>query len=92
MENNTILIYQAEDGKIKIETRLENETVWLTQEQMAQLFQRERSVITKHLKNIFEEQENLTPEIDSRTLAEIGSIFTKYNLPIWLIFVLLLIL
>ena len=56
MENNTILIYQAEDGKIKIETRLENETVWLTQEQMAQLFQRERSVITKHLKNIFEEQ------------------------------------
>lgn len=57
MENNTILIYQAEDGKIKIETRLENETVWLTQEQMAQLFQRERSVITKHLKNIFEEQE-----------------------------------
>lgn len=57
MENNTILIYQAEDGKIKIETRLENETVWLTQEQMAQLFQRERSVITKHLKNIFKEQE-----------------------------------
>jgi hypothetical protein len=57
MENNTVLIYQAEDGKIKIETRLENETVWLTQEQMAQLFQRERSVITKHLKNIFEEQE-----------------------------------
>lgn len=57
MENNTILIYQAEDGKIKIETRLKNETVWLTQEQMAQLFQRERSVITKHLKNIFEEQE-----------------------------------
>ena len=57
MENNTILIYQAEDGKIKIETRLENETVWLTQQQMAQLFQRERSVITKHLKNIFEEQE-----------------------------------
>ena len=57
METSTVLIYQAEDGKIKIETRLENETVWLTQDQMAQLFQRERSVITKHLKNIFVEQE-----------------------------------
>ncbi len=72
MENNTILIYQAEDGKIKIETRLENETVWLTQEQMAQLFQRERSVITKHLKNIFEEQE-LDEKSNVQTLHISGS-------------------
>jgi hypothetical protein len=52
-----ILIYQTEDGKTKIQTRLENETVWLSQEQMAELFQRDRSVITKHIGNIFNEGE-----------------------------------
>jgi hypothetical protein len=54
---SNILIYQTDDGKTKIETRLENETVWLTQEQMAELFQRDRTVITKHLRNIFNESE-----------------------------------
>lgn len=61
MTNNpttsNILIYQTDDGKTKIETRLENETVWLTQDQMAELFQRDRTVITKHLRNIFNESE-----------------------------------
>ena len=57
MENNTVLIYQAEDGKIKIETRLENETVWLTQDQMAQLFGKGRSTITEHIANIYKEAE-----------------------------------
>lgn len=52
-----ILIYQTEDGKTKIQTRLENETVWLSQEQMAELFQRDRSVISKHIGNIFNEGE-----------------------------------
>jgi len=52
-----ILIYQTEDGETKIQTRLENETVWLSQEQMAELFQRDRSVITKHIGNIFKEDE-----------------------------------
>ncbi|WP_234364388.1 hypothetical protein [Lunatibacter salilacus] len=52
-----IIIYQSEDGKTKIQTRLENETVWLTQEQMSELFQRERSVITKHIGNVFKEGE-----------------------------------
>ncbi len=56
-ENSNIIIYQTEDGKTKIETRLENETVWLTQEQMSELFQRERSVITKHVNNVFKEGE-----------------------------------
>lgn len=55
--SSQILIYQTEDGKTKIETRLENETVWLTQEQMAQLFGRDRTVVTKHLRNIFNENE-----------------------------------
>lgn len=52
-----ILIYQTEDGVTKIETRLENETVWLTQAQMAELFQKDRSVITKHIANVFAEGE-----------------------------------
>lgn len=58
MKNKSeILIYQTEDGKTVIETRIEDDTVWLSQEQMAELFQRERSVITKHIGNIFSEQE-----------------------------------
>ena len=52
-----LMLYQTEDNRTRIEVRLENETVWLTQAQMADLFQRERSVITKHIRNIFEEGE-----------------------------------
>lgn len=55
--NSEIIIYQTEDGLTKIQTRLENETVWLNQAQMAELFQRDRSVITKHIGNIFKESE-----------------------------------
>ena len=50
-----IIIYQTENGQTKIETRLKNETVWLSQDQMSIFFQRERSVITKHIGNVFEE-------------------------------------
>ena len=57
MTNSELIIYQTEDGQTKIQTRLENETVWLTQEQMSELFQRERSVITKHIGNVFKEGE-----------------------------------
>ena len=56
-ENNDIIIYQTEDGVTQIEVHLENETVWLTQLQISELFQRERSVITKHINNVFEEGE-----------------------------------
>src|ERR1035437_771257 len=52
-----ILIYKTEDGKTKIQVRLEEDTVWLTQVQMAELFQRERTVITKHINNVFKEGE-----------------------------------
>lgn len=57
MENTNIIIYQTEDGITKIETRLENETVWLTIDQMAELFQKSRSTINEHILNIYEEQE-----------------------------------
>ena len=55
--HSNILIYQTEDGQTKIETILENETVWLTQEQMAELFQKSRSTINEHIKNIYSEKE-----------------------------------
>lgn len=56
-QNADILIYQAEDGTAMAEVRLAAETVWLSQEQMAALFGRERSVISKHLRNVFAEGE-----------------------------------
>ncbi|MBC8323990.1 MAG: virulence RhuM family protein [Candidatus Marinimicrobia bacterium] len=56
-KKNRLIIYQTEDGKIKIETHFENETVWLNIEQIAELFQRDRSVISKHIKKIFTENE-----------------------------------
>lgn len=52
-----ILIYEAENGQTRVDVRLEAETVWLTQEQMAALFGRERSVVTKHLRNVFKDGE-----------------------------------
>ena len=57
MDNNQIIMYQTEDGLTKIDVTLENETVWLNQLQMAELFQRDKSTISKHIKNIFEERE-----------------------------------
>lgn len=56
-QKSEIIIYQSDDGKTRIETRLEGETVWLTQAQMADLFQKGRTTITEHIKNIFEEGE-----------------------------------
>ena len=53
-ENNTeLIIYQTEDGTTKIDVHMENETVWLSLDQMAELFQRDKSTISKHIKNIF---------------------------------------
>ena len=55
--SSEILIYQTDDGKTKIETRLEHETVWLTQDQIVILFQRDQSVISRHISNVFKEGE-----------------------------------
>lgn len=57
MEENKIVIYQTADGQTQIDVRLENETVWLTQAQMAELFQKDRTVITRHINNVFKEGE-----------------------------------
>ncbi|MEG1934068.1 MAG: cell filamentation protein Fic, partial [Kiritimatiellia bacterium] len=50
-----MLIYQTEDGLTKIDVNLQDETVWLSQEQMADLFQRNKSTISRHIKNVFED-------------------------------------
>ena len=55
--NSEILIYQNSDGNIKIDVRLEEETVWLTQDQMATLFGKGRSTVAEHIANVFEESE-----------------------------------
>ena len=55
--NSEIIIYQNNDGNIKIDVRLEDENVWLTQDQMATLFGKAKSTINEHIKNIYEELE-----------------------------------
>ena len=56
-EKNNIVIYQLEDGKTKIDVKLEDETVWLSQQQMAELFQTPRTNVVEHIKHIYEEGE-----------------------------------
>ena len=63
MNNSEILIYRNPDGKIKIDVRLEEETVWLTQDHMAQLFGKAKSTINEHIKNIFAEGELIESEV-----------------------------
>jgi len=57
MNNSEIIIYQNPDGNIKIDVRLEDETVWLTQAQMAELFGKGRTTVTEHIQNVFKEGE-----------------------------------
>ncbi len=55
--NNNIVIYQTSDGQTSIDVTLENETVWLSQSQMAELFDTDRTSILRHIKNIYITQE-----------------------------------
>lgn len=85
-KNNQIIIYNTEDGEAKIEVRMENETVWLSQKQMAELFDKDRKTITEHIRNVFEEGE-LTENSVCRKLqhtAEDGKTYTVnfYNLDV----------
>lgn len=83
---NEIIIYQTQDGQTKIDVRIENETVWLTQNQMAELFQTTKQNISLHIKNIFEEGELLENSVvkDYLTTASDGKNYnTKhYNLDV----------
>lgn len=65
-----IAVYQAADGAVRVEARLERDTVWLTKQQMAELFGRERSVISKHIANVFADGE-LEPAATRANLAQV---------------------
>ena len=85
MDNRgNIVIYQTKDGKTSIDVKLEDETVWLTQAQIAELFETKRQAITKHLKNIFQSgelNENSVCSILELTASDGKSYKTKtYNL------------
>jgi hypothetical protein len=67
-----VAIFEAADGSSRVEVKLDRDTVWLTQEQMSQLFGRERSVITKHLRNVFSDGE-LEQESNVQNLHIAGS-------------------
>ena len=71
MEENKILIYQTEDGETQIDVRLENETVWLSANQMAALFGRDEKTIRKHINNVFSDQE-VPKDINTHFLRVIG--------------------
>jgi len=81
---NEILLYTTPNGKVKVEIYLQNETIWLTQQKIADLFGVDRTVVTKHLKNIFETNEldaNSVSAKNAHTAAD-GKVYTTqfYNL------------
>lgn len=73
--NSDMLIYENQDGKIKIDVRLEEETVWLTQYQMGQLFGKDKRTISEHISNIFTEGEL----IKSSTVRKFRTVQTEGN-------------
>jgi len=78
-----IVIYQAQDGQASIDVRLENDTVWLRQEQLAELFDRDRTVITKHINNIFNDKElDRESKVQNLHIANSDKPVTFYNLEV----------
>lgn len=84
--SGTIILYQTEDGQTSVEVRLEAETVWLTQQQMVELFHRDKRTISEHIRNIFKEGELIEEAVvrKFRTTASDGKNYltTSYNLDI----------
>ncbi len=82
-EKNDIIIYQTEDGVTKIEVSFTDDTVWLTQAQIAELFQREHSVISKHISNVFSEGElEEKSNVQNLHIASSGKSVKLYNLDV----------
>ena len=76
--NNKIVIYQSEDGKTQLDVKLEGETVWLSQSQMSELFQTDRTVINRHIKNIYK-----SGELDEKaTCAKNAQVRLEGNRPV----------
>ena len=82
--NGNIIIYQTEDGLTKIDVNIQGETVWLSLDLMAELFQRDKSTISRHIKNIFSEGE-LSPEAVVAKFATTASGDNSPSLKIFLI-------
>ena len=82
--NSEMMIYTTEDGLTKIETTFDGDTVWLSIDQMAELFQRDRSVIGKHVRNIFKEGE-LQKEAVWAKFATTASRFNSPSVKMFLI-------
>ncbi|MFA6423922.1 MAG: RhuM family protein [Candidatus Magasanikbacteria bacterium] len=84
-KNNQIIIYNTKDGKTKIEVKLNDETVWLTQAQMADLFQKSQSTINEHIQNVYDEGE-LEKELTLRKFGNSENSIAKptniYNLDV----------
>lgn len=74
MEQNSIVLYQTEDGQTQIDVRLENDTVWLSVEQMSALFDREESNVRRHVLNAFREGELAKDENNAHFLHVNGVI------------------
>ncbi|MBR1625832.1 MAG: virulence protein RhuM/Fic/DOC family protein [Bacteroidales bacterium] len=87
IDNGKIVIYNTDDGKVNIDVKLENDTVWLTQSQMANLFDKDRTVISRHIRNIYKECE-LDETSTCANFAHVGIdndqtyITTIYNLDV----------
>ena len=75
LPKSEIIFYQTEDGRTRVEVQFKGETAWLSLNQMAELFQRDKSVISKHIKNAFDEGE-LRPEA---TVAKFATVQTEGN-------------
>jgi len=75
--DSQMLLYQAENGETKIEVKIKDETVWLTQAQMAELFQKSQSTINEHIKNVYEEGEL----VESETMRKFGNSENSFNKP-----------
>ena len=85
MEDNQIVIYQTEDGLTKIEVKLENDSVWLSQQQMAALYPTHRTNVVEHIKYIYEEQE-LDVDSTCRNFRQVrleGSRQVERNIPFY---------
>jgi len=84
MSTGEIIIYQTEDGQTKLDVKLERETIWLNLDQMATLFGRDKSVISRHLNNVFKSQELLRKSVVAKnaTTASDGKTYMMdyYNL------------
>jgi hypothetical protein len=79
-ESAEFLLYQTEDGQTRLEVRLHDETVWLTQKRMAELFQKNVRTINEHIQNIFDEGELIPESVirNFRITADDGKRYNKY--------------